>query len=56
VGLGFDLRVLDLQSRVSNTWATPPVHSALVILEMRSHELFVGGVLESQTSRSQPSK
>jgi hypothetical protein len=34
VGLGFELRALSLQSRCFTTWATPPVHFALVILEM----------------------
>jgi hypothetical protein len=34
VGLGFELRALHLQSRCSTAWATPPVHFALVILEM----------------------
>jgi hypothetical protein len=33
VGMGFELRALSLQSR-STIWATPPVHFALVILEM----------------------
>jgi hypothetical protein len=32
--LGFELRASLLQSRCSPTWATPPVHFALVILEM----------------------
>jgi hypothetical protein len=36
-GLGFDLRVLSLQTRRSPTSATP--FFALVILEMGSHEL-----------------
>jgi hypothetical protein len=39
VGLGFEPRALHLQSRHSTAWATPPVHFALVILEMWSHEL-----------------
>jgi hypothetical protein len=34
VGWGFELRALHLQSRHSTTLATPPVHFALVILEM----------------------
>jgi hypothetical protein len=34
-GLGFELRFLYLKSRYcSITWATPPVHFALVILEL----------------------
>jgi hypothetical protein len=35
VGLGFELRALSLQSRHSTAWATPLVHFALLILEMR---------------------
>jgi hypothetical protein len=34
VGQGFELRALCLQNRHSITWAMPPVHFALVILEM----------------------
>jgi hypothetical protein len=34
MGLGFELRASCLQSRYSTTWATTPVHFALVILEM----------------------
>jgi hypothetical protein len=34
VGLGFEFRALHLQSRCSIAWAMPPVHFALVILEM----------------------
>jgi hypothetical protein len=34
VGLEFELRALQLQSRYSTTYTTPPVHFALVILEM----------------------
>jgi hypothetical protein len=44
--LGFELRALCLQSRYSITWATPPVHFALVILEMESCELFALASLE----------
>jgi hypothetical protein len=36
VGLGFELRVLHLQTRCSPAWATTSVHFALVILEMGS--------------------
>jgi hypothetical protein len=39
VGLGFELRVSPLQESPT-TCATPPVHFALIILEMESHELF----------------
>jgi hypothetical protein len=39
VGPGFELRALYLQSRCF-TWATTPVHFALVILEMGSWEIF----------------
>jgi hypothetical protein len=34
VGLGFELRASHLQSRHTISWATPPVHFALIILEM----------------------
>jgi hypothetical protein len=40
VGLEFELRASHLQIRHSTTLANPPVHFALVILEMESHELF----------------
>jgi hypothetical protein len=45
MGLGFELRALYLQSRSSTPWAIPPVHFALVILEMESHKLFAWLVL-----------
>jgi hypothetical protein len=35
LGLGFELRASQLQSRCSTAGATPPVRFALVILEMR---------------------
>jgi hypothetical protein len=35
LGLGFELRASHLQSRQSASWATPPVHFPLVILEMQ---------------------
>jgi hypothetical protein len=34
VRLGFEFRASRLQSRCSTSWATPPVHFALAILEM----------------------
>jgi hypothetical protein len=40
LGLVFELRVSHLQSRLSTTWATPPVHFVLLILEMGSCEQF----------------
>jgi hypothetical protein len=40
MALGFELRASQLQSRHSTPKATLPVHFALVILEMGSHELF----------------
>jgi hypothetical protein len=46
VGLRFELRTSGLQRRPSSTWATPPVHFALVILEMGSRELFAHAGLE----------
>jgi hypothetical protein len=38
------------------TWAIPPVHFALVILEMESHELFAWAVLGQWASQSQSPK
>jgi hypothetical protein len=40
VGLGFELRVSNLQSSCSSASATHPTHFALVILEMESLKLF----------------
>jgi hypothetical protein len=37
---GFEFRALHLQSKCSTAWATPPVHFAMVILEMGSHKVF----------------
>jgi hypothetical protein len=54
MGLGFEVRVLCLQSRHSAAWATFPVHFALVILEMGSQELFTWAGLEPQSSPYQP--
>jgi hypothetical protein len=34
VGLGFELKALYLQNRLSNAWTTPPVHFVLIVLEM----------------------
>jgi hypothetical protein len=34
VGLGFELRLVCLQSRHTTTWATPPIQFSLVVLEM----------------------
>jgi hypothetical protein len=56
MGQGFELRASHLQSRHSTTWATLPVHFALVILEMGSWKLFAGADLETQSSWSQPPK
>jgi hypothetical protein len=39
VGLEFEVRALCLQNRHSTTWVRPPVHFALVILEIGSHKL-----------------
>jgi hypothetical protein len=52
----FELRSSHLHSRPSTTWATPPVHFALVILEIGSHELFAWAGLEPRSSQSQPPK
>jgi hypothetical protein len=48
VGLGFELRALQVQSRYSALHLnhTPPVHFALVILEMWLHELFAWAGLD----------
>jgi hypothetical protein len=43
VGLGFELRASNLQSRRYTAWVIPSVHFALVILEMGSCELFAQG-------------
>jgi hypothetical protein len=51
VGQGFELRA---SRRRYTTWATPPVHSAQVILETGSLELFAPAGLEPQSSQDQP--
>jgi hypothetical protein len=57
VGLGVEFRASHLQSRHCTTWATlPPLHFALVILEMGILELFAWAGLKLQSSQSQPSK
>jgi hypothetical protein len=56
MGLGFELKPLHLQTRCSTTWTTPPVHFALVILEMGTRELFAQAGLELWFSQSQPPK
>jgi hypothetical protein len=38
--MSFELRASGLQSRHSISWATPPIHFTLAVLEMGSHELF----------------
>jgi hypothetical protein len=53
VGLGFELRAECLQNRC---FTTPPVHFALVILEMGPYKLFALAVLKLWPSRSQPPK
>jgi hypothetical protein len=55
VGLGFEVRASWLQSRCFTASATPPVHFALVILEMRFLKLFVWACLELTSAQSQPS-
>jgi hypothetical protein len=55
-GRGWEFRSWLLQSRCSNTWATPPIHFSLVSLEMGSHELFARAGLEPQSSWSEPHK
>jgi hypothetical protein len=56
VGPRFGLRALCLQSRHSTTWATAPVHFALIIVDMRFHELFFQAVLKPWSSQSQSPK
>jgi hypothetical protein len=56
VGLGLKLRASHLQSRCSTYSSTPPVHFAVVILEMGSQELFGWAALKSWSSGSQPPK
>jgi hypothetical protein len=46
MGLGFEFRASCLQRRLFTIWATLPVHFAMVILEMGSHELFALSGLE----------
>jgi hypothetical protein len=48
VGLWFELKDLSLQSRLATIWATPVVHFAPVIMEMRAPELFVQADREPQ--------
>jgi hypothetical protein len=43
VGLGFELRASHLQSSSSTTWAMPPVHFVLVILEMGVSQTICSG-------------
>jgi hypothetical protein len=54
--LGFELRALHLQSRCLTAWATPPLHFALVILEVESLELFAWAGLKPWSSQSQAAK
>jgi hypothetical protein len=57
VTMGFKFRPSCLQSRSSTTWATPPVHFALVIFgDGGSHKLFVWADIETKSSWSQPPK
>jgi hypothetical protein len=52
VGLGFELRALYLQSLLSTTWGTRPVHIALVILELVSLKLFAWASFEPRSFQS----
>jgi hypothetical protein len=56
VGLSFQLRASHLQSRCSATWVTPLVYFAVVILEMRSCELFAQAGLELPSLWAHPPK
>jgi hypothetical protein len=49
-GGGVELQASATQGSSSTTWATPSVHFALVILEMRSPELFALAGLDPQSS------
>jgi hypothetical protein len=53
-GMNSGLRVHKADSLT--TWAIPPAHFVLVILEMKSCKLFVRAGLELQSSQSQPPK
>jgi hypothetical protein len=53
VQLEFEIRASHLQSRCSTAWSIPPIHFALLILEMGSHELFAQGWPETRISASQ---
>jgi hypothetical protein len=55
VGLVFELRASHLQSSCSTSLATPPVHFALVILEMESQDLFAYFALVTLEMESQDS-
>jgi hypothetical protein len=55
-GTGVWIQASCLQSRCFTAWATPSVHFALVILEMRSQELFAQAGLELWSSWSYPPK
>jgi hypothetical protein len=56
VGLGFELRVLGLKAGALKAGTLPPVHFALVILEIWSLKLFAQAGLEPCSSLFQPSK
>jgi hypothetical protein len=49
----FELRALRLEDRHPTARATPPVHFALIILEIGSGKLFTLAVIKTPFSRSQ---
>jgi hypothetical protein len=53
---GFELWAFSLQVRCSTAWTRPPVHFALVILEMESWELLAWVGFKPWSSWSQPPK
>jgi hypothetical protein len=55
-GTGVWTQGFTLAKQVLATWATPPVHFALVILEMGSPELFLQADLKPQSSWPQDSR
>jgi hypothetical protein len=52
VEVGFELNASHLQGRHSTTWATRPVHFAMVFLEREFHKLFAWTGLELHSFQS----
>jgi hypothetical protein len=55
-GTGVWTQVFMLAKQCSTAWATPPVHFALVILEIKVFRIFAQTGLKPQSSQSQPPK